>query len=51
MNAECDWDEDTLVSFSEDETIFGPDGVYGWLMNLWYRFLHRHWDLKSPVLP
>lgn len=46
-----DWDEDTLISFAEDETIFGPDGVYGWFMNLWYRFKCRHWDSKSPVQP
>jgi len=36
---ECDWDEDTLISFTEDDTIFGPQGVYGWLMNLWCRFV------------
>jgi hypothetical protein len=36
---ECDWDDDTLASFSEDDTIFGPQGVYGWLANLWYRFI------------
>lgn len=35
---ECDWDDDTLISFAEDETPFGPDGVYGWFMGLWYRF-------------
>jgi hypothetical protein len=38
-NMECDWDEDTLISFTEDDTIFGPQGVYGWLMNLWCRFV------------
>lgn len=38
MKNECDWDDDTLISFTEDDTIFGPDGVYGWFMNLWYRY-------------
>lgn len=36
---EFEWDEETLISLTEDETVFGPDGVYGWLMNVWYRFL------------
>ena len=39
LEMECDWDEETLISLTEDETMFGPDGVYGWLMNIWYRFL------------
>lgn len=37
MKDDCGWDDETLISFTEDDTIFGPDGVYGWLMNLWYR--------------
>lgn len=35
---ECDWDDDTLISFTQDDTIFGPYGVYGWFMAQWYRF-------------
>jgi hypothetical protein len=37
--SDMDWDEDTLISFTEDDTIFGPQGVYGWFMNLWCRFV------------
>lgn len=32
------WDDSAYLSLVEDETIFGPDGVYGWFMNIWYRF-------------
>ena len=39
LGMEYGWDEDTLISFTEDDTIFGPQGVYGWLANLWYRFV------------
>lgn len=39
MSTDCEWDEDTLISFTEDDTIFGPEGVYGWVMNLWYRIV------------
>lgn len=35
----CDWDDSTYLALIEDDTIFGPDGIYGWLMNLWYRLM------------
>lgn len=39
MATECEWDEETLISFTEDDNVFGPDGFYGWFMNLWYRLV------------
>lgn len=33
-----EWDDEAIISFVEDETIYGPDGAYGWFMSLWYRF-------------
>jgi hypothetical protein len=37
MENDCGWDDETLLSLTEDDTIFGPEGVYGWFMNLWFR--------------
>jgi hypothetical protein len=37
MRCEFEWDEETLISFIEDDTVFGPEGIYGWFMNLWYK--------------
>lgn len=37
MRDDCGWVESTYISMVEDDTIFGPDGIYGWFMNLWYR--------------
>lgn len=39
MKDECGWDDSTYLSMVEDDTPFGPDGVYGWFMNLWYRMM------------
>lgn len=39
MENDCVWDEDTLISFTEDDTIFGPDGVWGWLANIWCKVM------------
>ena len=38
MEKDSGWVDSTYISMVEDDTIFGPDGVYGWFMNLWYRF-------------
>ena len=40
MIDDCGWDEETLISFTEDDTVFGPEGFYGWAMNLWWRLKH-----------
>lgn len=37
MKDDCGWDDDTYLSFIEDDTPFGPEGIYGWLMNMWFR--------------
>lgn len=32
------WDDSAYLSLIEDDTVFGPDGAYGWFMSLWHRF-------------
>jgi hypothetical protein len=38
MIDDCEWTDSTYLSMVEDDSIFGPEGVYGWFMNIWYRF-------------
>jgi len=34
-----EWEDSTYLSLIEDDTIFGPEGIYGWFMNIWYQIM------------